>query len=1377
MSFDEENECDDGSLCRRYIVCGLLIRINIYNMNSVKSQYIRDLNNRKSSFPAPEEARDKAKACDLLSRDIYNDSTRFVYELLQNADDASGKDGVLYFQIDFCGEYLVVSHKGKPFSEDDIESICSIGDGMKSTDENQTGFKGIGFKSVFAHSDFVIVRSGGFCFKFDKNACNVWYPEWGDQQEWEQKRKNKGKSVDFCMPWQVIPIETDLPDSIEKLPVFSDKEITVSTILRCKRIDSLKKAVEELFLESQIILFLRSKKVMIRINGDQCVCIEKLHRGEKTTLYRDKKVISEWLIKETESISIPSKIRESIDDDKEHYPEKLREASKTVLQFAVRIADGKLKPIPIDCNNIYAFLPTSVKAYAFPFIVNANFITDAGRQNLHQDYIWNQWLFELIPVYFLQWMSEMAKSEKYGLEFLDLIVPDIREDDELSRAYHEGMKSALEEIPLLKSSKGDLICVKEAVLDLTEVSSCISKKAFVEYLERYGKFREKDILSKKYSPFGAHLKDLGVFVFGMADLENFIKSDFFVKNHKISENAGFIDFLCNKYPIEENGSSGGFWLQNLPFVYDSNSKLLAPCNLCFPTNHFDSEYADNLDYINESVHSCLSDADCDWLKKLGVSEPNDTSLIDTRKLFEFGFITKENAVDILYYVFSLHQAGKLGYRHYEALHEVLLLTKSESLLRADNTYMSDIYKPDFPVEAVVDVDFYVSDLYLKKGGTANEWNEFLGKIAVCQDLTMRHLVVSVRNEVAIETNSVYCEYVNVAVNIAKQYSWVTPRWSKSSDGYFFSIERVWIWGIPYLPYANQYDFSKTLWNHIVRNIEIKEIFTRNVSVSGYTGLIFRSFSAFDLEGNGFETTYMKWVLQNKPIIPCTDRKCHLARDVYANTIVNAAEIAGEYLPVLDLDELLEKEWVEQLGLKTSFSLKDYLFILSSISQERQEEKFKQNKERVVRIYEALSEMLPSMTLSERKDLEKWAIDNKILAKDGGFYFPRELSIVLVDGFNGNLFAYYGHGDLPEKMIELMRCFGVSIIDRVSLKTRGNLVPIASLHDKFYQIVPLIALLRGGECSLSFRNVDDTLDSLQFISVNDIELSYGETCTINKKSYFDSASKKFYIVGDWSSIRILDGIESQLGKLFHLKNNTHMLKVLLMLDIDGVVEYLAEHGITIPEEVEKELLKRQKEFSGVIEVKKGHGYGDTVEISLSDTPYAGLSKQGMAEALVEAKKAVKKILEDQGFSFANATGLDSTTYGNIDGVKDPENRDCPLVVHSYKNQSRDFELTAFDWMQLAQPNSMLYVCTSEGPVCVPFYKLMENRGTINISFSTKNVECKDRMIVLASILSKFKGLHFDFGSLLPACTSVAERFNQPEKEMFETLSSDDALQLL
>ena len=155
----------------------------------MNNSFIDFLYKRKTSFPAPEEARDKAKACDLLSKDIYNDSTRFAYELLQNADDASCQSNNLEFQIDFCGDYLIVSHKGKPFSDNDVESICSIGDGMKANDDGQTGFKGIGFKSVFAHANLVIIKSGNFCFKFDRDACNVWDPKWGNQQEWENMRK------------------------------------------------------------------------------------------------------------------------------------------------------------------------------------------------------------------------------------------------------------------------------------------------------------------------------------------------------------------------------------------------------------------------------------------------------------------------------------------------------------------------------------------------------------------------------------------------------------------------------------------------------------------------------------------------------------------------------------------------------------------------------------------------------------------------------------------------------------------------------------------------------------------------------------------------------------------------------------------------------------------------------------------------------------------------------------------------------------------------------------------------------------------------------------------------------------------------------------
>jgi hypothetical protein len=39
----------------------------------------------------------------------------------------------------------------------------------KSENVRQTGYKGIGFKSVFTDSNSVFIRSGSYSFKFDKN--------------------------------------------------------------------------------------------------------------------------------------------------------------------------------------------------------------------------------------------------------------------------------------------------------------------------------------------------------------------------------------------------------------------------------------------------------------------------------------------------------------------------------------------------------------------------------------------------------------------------------------------------------------------------------------------------------------------------------------------------------------------------------------------------------------------------------------------------------------------------------------------------------------------------------------------------------------------------------------------------------------------------------------------------------------------------------------------------------------------------------------------------------------------------------------------------------------------------------------------------------
>lgn len=356
--------------------------------------FIQELSQKIANYNNPEQAISQANSCDSLSNDIYTDSKRFIYELLQNADDASSQSGKLEFRIDFVGDYIIVSHKGEAFSEVDIKSICSVGDGNKKGDENKTGFKGIGFKSVFAHSEFVIIQSGKYCFKFDRQECNKWNPNWGSENDWRAGRKADYKDDEIRMPWQIIPIWSEIPNELQHYSIFNKDSYNVSTIIRHNKIEELKISLLELFSESQIVLFLRSKEIKIIINTEESLILEKSVIENTTVLKRNDQVISEWFIKTTQ-FEIPQNIRRQIKDNN-RYPRKLRESKNTEISFAVQLEKGKLKATDDDKRLLFTYLPTSIN-YNFPFLINANFLTDAGRQNIHLDLEWNQWLFNQIP--------------------------------------------------------------------------------------------------------------------------------------------------------------------------------------------------------------------------------------------------------------------------------------------------------------------------------------------------------------------------------------------------------------------------------------------------------------------------------------------------------------------------------------------------------------------------------------------------------------------------------------------------------------------------------------------------------------------------------------------------------------------------------------------------------------------------------------------------------------------------------------------------------------------------------------------------------------------------------------------------------------------
>ncbi len=98
----------------------------------------------------------------MMLTDLYSDKAHFIYELLQNAEDAQATR--VSFKLN--QDRLEFRHDGRRlFSEKDVESIISIGKSTKGDDHTNIGKFGVGFKAVFAYTNTPEIHSNGFHFR------------------------------------------------------------------------------------------------------------------------------------------------------------------------------------------------------------------------------------------------------------------------------------------------------------------------------------------------------------------------------------------------------------------------------------------------------------------------------------------------------------------------------------------------------------------------------------------------------------------------------------------------------------------------------------------------------------------------------------------------------------------------------------------------------------------------------------------------------------------------------------------------------------------------------------------------------------------------------------------------------------------------------------------------------------------------------------------------------------------------------------------------------------------------------------------------------------------------------------------------------------
>ena len=107
--------------------------------------------------------------------DKYPDSAHFIYELLQNADDAEATEvsiyldkDALYFKHNGRIQFSVTDDYDEEVTPGHINAIVAIGDSSKGKDGRQKiGKFGVGFKAVFDYTETPIIYTDTFKFKIE----------------------------------------------------------------------------------------------------------------------------------------------------------------------------------------------------------------------------------------------------------------------------------------------------------------------------------------------------------------------------------------------------------------------------------------------------------------------------------------------------------------------------------------------------------------------------------------------------------------------------------------------------------------------------------------------------------------------------------------------------------------------------------------------------------------------------------------------------------------------------------------------------------------------------------------------------------------------------------------------------------------------------------------------------------------------------------------------------------------------------------------------------------------------------------------------------------------------------------------------------------
>lgn len=364
-----------------------------------------------------------------LAASLYDDRTHFIFELLQNAEDALGRRGewrgsrkVTFTLNPTC---LTISHFGKPFDEADVRSVCDIAESTKN--ESSIGRFGLGFKSVYTVTDLPEIHSGEEDFAIE----NYVFPK---------RIARSARSADETQI--ILPLKPDDASAAQDITA-GFRRLGPGALLFLRHIDEINWSVAG----GASGFYLRNTSESLGPNVQRITVIGKEDDRPE--------VDQNWLVFHRDVFSAEG--------------QKVGRVEIAFSLLAVKDAPSRWTVQPLAKSPLVVFFPTVVETH-LGFLVQGPYRTTPSRDNIPPGEPWNQHLVmetSGLLVEAMRWMRDNAMLNVAALRCLPLDREKFSKDSRFAPMFN-AVRQAFQDEELLPTFDDRYVTAHQAKLARTQ---------------------------------------------------------------------------------------------------------------------------------------------------------------------------------------------------------------------------------------------------------------------------------------------------------------------------------------------------------------------------------------------------------------------------------------------------------------------------------------------------------------------------------------------------------------------------------------------------------------------------------------------------------------------------------------------------------------------------------------------------------------------------------------------------------------------------------------------------------------------------------------------------------------------------------------------